>query len=189
MSRLGHVLLVGALVLAGCAHEASGGFVGIATPANTSITLRDQTNTPHTLADYRGKPLVLYFYPKDGTPGCTREACAFRDSWERYTTAGVQVVGVSTDDVASHAAFAREHEIPFPLLADVDGALTQAFGVRQHLGRSSRVTFLIDAGGIVRGIIENVDPGVHADDVLARLTTLGLVGAPPARPAPTPLSE
>lgn len=188
MARL-QLLVVGSLLLAGCAHEASGGFAAVATPANTSITLRDQTDTPHTLADYRGKPLVLYFYPKDGTPGCTREACAFRDSWARYTAAGVQVVGVSRDDVASHAEFAREHEIPFPLLADVDGALTDAFGVRQHLGRSSRVTFLIDAEGIVRGIIEDVDPGVHADDVLARLTTLGLVGAPTPAPAPLPAAQ
>jgi MFS family permease len=105
------------------------------------------------------------------------------------TDYGLAYVGYYMSAAGAVTLLALEHEIPFPLLADVDGALTQAFGVRQHLGRSSRVTFLIDAGGIVRGIIENVDPGVHADDVLARLTTLGLVGAPPARPAPTPLSE
>ena len=92
------------------------------------------------------------------------------------------MVGVSTDSVESHAAFAREHEIPFPLLADVDGALTEAFGVRKRLGMASRVTFLIDADGIIRGIIEDVDPGVHADDVLTQLNNLGLLAAPEASP-------
>jgi thioredoxin-dependent peroxiredoxin len=165
----GVVLLVG-----GCAHETSAGFAANGTPANTSIALRDQANTPRTLADFRGRPLVVYFYPRDETPGCTREACAFRDAWDRYASAGIHLVGVSTDDVASHAAFAREHELPFTLLADVDGALSDAFGVRRHLGRSSRVTFLVDAEGVVRDVIEDVDPGVHADEVIRRVTELGL---------------
>ncbi|MBK8593710.1 MAG: peroxiredoxin [Sandaracinaceae bacterium] len=89
-------------------------------------------------------------------------------------------MGVSTDSVESHAAFAREHELPFPLLADVDGALAEAFGVGTRLGMASRVTFLIDAEGIIRGLIEDVDPGVHAADVLARLTDLGLATASPS---------
>ncbi|MBP7683239.1 MAG: peroxiredoxin [Deltaproteobacteria bacterium] len=179
MTRL-CLLLLGALMLPACAHEAAGGFAPVSSPANSTVGLRDQANTLRTLADYRGRPLVLYFYPRDGTPGCTREACAFRDAWGRYGAAGVQVVGVSTDSVESHAAFAREHELPFPLLADVDGALAEAFGVGTRLGMASRVTFLIDAEGIIRGLIEDVDPGVHAADVLARLTDLGLATASPS---------
>lgn len=177
------------ILVAACRHATSAGFAASGTPANATITLHDQTDTPRTLADYRGKALVLYFYPRDGTPGCTREACAFRDAWDRYTQAGVQIVGVSTDDVASHAEFAREHEIPFPLLADTDAALAEAFGVRRHLGMASRVTFLIDAEGVVRDVIEDVDPGVHADDVLARLTSLGLTrpaSTAPVEPAAAP---
>ncbi|MBC7171765.1 MAG: peroxiredoxin [Polyangiaceae bacterium] len=138
-------------------------------------TLRDQTGASRSLASFRGKPLVLYFYPKDATPGCTREACAFRDSWSRYESAGVQIVGVSTDSVESHAEFAEEHQLPFPLLADVDGELTEAFGVRTRLGMASRVTFVLDKEGVVRAIFRDVDPGVHAADVLAEIERLGLV--------------
>lgn len=183
-------LVLTVLALAGCAHATSAGFAPNGSAVNTSITLHDQANTPHTLADYRGRPLVLYFYPRDGTPGCTREACAFRDAWSRYTEANVQVVGVSTDDVESHREFAEEHEIPFPLLADEDAALAEAFGVKRHLGMASRVTFLVDAEGIVRGVIEDVDPGVHADEVLAQVRTLGLIvpPAPASSAEPTPAS-
>lgn len=183
------MLLLSALTLAGCgcAHATSAGFAPNGSVANTSITLRDQSNTPHTLADYRGKPLVLYFYPRDGTPGCTREACAFRDAWSRYTEAGVQIVGVSTDDVESHAEFAEEHQIPFPLLADEESELAEAFGVRRHFGMASRVTFLLDGEGVVRGVIGDVDPGVHADEVLGQLETLGLLT--PVSPTPEPAPE
>ncbi len=138
--------------------------------------LRDQTGQVRTLASFRGKPLVVYFYPKDATPGCTREACAFRDAYDRYGDAGVQIVGVSTDDVQSHAEFAEEHRLPFPLLADTEGELTRAFGVRKHLGMASRVTFVLDAEGVVRAVFRDVDPGVHAEEVMAEIRRLGLVG-------------
>lgn len=136
--------------------------------------LRDQTGRLRTLASFEGKPLVVYFYPKDSTPGCTREACAFRDAFGHYEEAGVQVVGVSTDDVESHAEFAEEHELPFPLLADTEGELTRAFGVRTRLSMASRVTFVLDAEGVIRAVFRDVDPGVHADEVLGEVARLGL---------------
>lgn len=96
-------------------------------------------------------PLVLYFYPKDETPGCTAQACAFRDAYEDFREAGAAVVGVSSDPVASHASFAARHRLPFPLIADEDGALRKAYGVRRTLGVfPGRVTFVIDGAGIVR---------------------------------------
>ena len=160
-----------ALLVAACAHATSSGLLapGHAAP---EITLRDQAGIERSLSEFRGRPLVVYFYPKDGTPGCTREACAFRDAWQRYTDANVALVGVSTQDVASHAEFAREHELPFPLLADTEGRMAEAFGVARHLGLASRVTFVLDAQGIVRDVIEDVDVGVHADQVLAAVARI-----------------
>jgi peroxiredoxin Q/BCP len=118
------------------------------------------------LSDRRGHPSVVYFYPKDGTPGCTKEACAFRDAWKRYEAAGVTVFGVSRDSESSHASFAREHKLPFPLVADTDGAVAAAYGVGGFLGMSSRVTFLVGQDGKIRRVWPDVDPAVHADQVL-----------------------
>ncbi|MFO0696776.1 MAG: peroxiredoxin [Polyangiales bacterium] len=160
-----------ALFVASCAHATSSGLLapGRAAP---DVALRDQAGVERRLSEFRGRPLVVYFYPKDGTPGCTREACAFRDAWQRYTDANVALVGVSTQDVASHAEFAREHELPFPLLADTEGRMADAFGVARHLGLSSRVTFVLDGEGVVREVIEDVDVGVHADQVLAAVARM-----------------
>ncbi len=127
----------------------------------------DQTGAAVSLRALRGKPVVVYFYPKDATPGCTREACAFRDAWDRYQKAGVQVLGVSTDDAESHATFAAEHKLPFPLVADTDQAWVRGFGVPTTLGIASRVTFLLGRDGAVARVYDSVDPGVHADQVLA----------------------
>ncbi|MCK6588584.1 MAG: peroxiredoxin [Polyangiaceae bacterium] len=126
----------------------------------------DQDGKERRLTAERGRPMIVFFYPKDGTPGCTKEACAFRDAWDRYKQAGIAVFGVSTDDVASHAEFAKEHKITFPLLADPEGTWTKAFGVSTTLGMASRVSFLIDANGKVAKVYPDVDPGVHADEVL-----------------------
>lgn len=169
----GLVLSVGLLGLFGSSACSHGGLLAVGTTAPDRV-LQDQSGASTSLASFRGSPLVVYFYPRDGTPGCTREACAFRDSWDRYEQAGVRIVGVSTDDVASHARFAREHDLPFPLLADVDGALARAFGVRQHLGMDSRVTFVLDGEGVVRSVFREVDPGVHAEEILAEIARLGL---------------
>lgn len=165
--------------LVGCAH-------GSLRPVGArplDHTLLDQSGAPRSLVSFRGHPLVVYFYPRDGTPGCTREACAFRDAWDRYEQAGVAIVGVSTDDVDSHQRFAAEHDLTFPLLADVDGALAREFGVNQHFGMASRVTFVLDGAGVVRAVFREVDPGVHADEVLSEIARLGLV-TPLAPPAP-----
>jgi len=136
------------------------------------IEAPDQTGTVRTLSEMRGEVVVLYFYPRDATPGCTAEACAFRDAWDRFEQAGAQVVGVSTDDVEAHAAFAEEHELPFPLLADPDGAIAARYGVPVTAGYAKRMTFLIDREGIIRRVFEEVDPGVHADEVLAAIAEL-----------------
>lgn len=125
----------------------------------------------------RGEPSVVYFYPKDGTPGCTKEACAFRDTWEKYEAAGLRVIGVSSDTEAEHRKFAEEHNLPFSLIADPEHAWSDAFGVGRHsLARSldARVSFLIDAQGKVAKVYPDVDPGVHADQVLADAKALGI---------------
>lgn len=118
------------------------------------------------LSALRGRPAVVYFYPKDGTPGCTKEACAFRDAWQRFSEQQVVVFGVSGDSEASHAEFRQEHDLPFPLVSDESGALAAAYGVKSRLGMPARVTFLIDAAGRIAKVWPDVDPGVHATEVL-----------------------
>ena len=137
-----------------------------------AFMLQDQSGRVRQLSEYRGHPVVLYFYPRDATPGCTREACAFRDAWARLQSTGAVVLGVSTDDVASHLRFHDEHQLPFDLLADADGQVASRYGVPVRLGLASRITFLIDGGGVLRRVFEDVDPGVHADEVLAAIAAL-----------------
>ena len=116
------------------------------------FTAHSQTGQPVSLADYRGKSaVVLFFYPKDGTAVCTKEACSFRDSYEEFVQAGAVVIGVSSDSEESHQAFASGHRLPFVLLSDADGALREAFGVPKTLGiMPGRVTYVIDKEGVVR---------------------------------------
>ncbi|PRP95159.1 peroxiredoxin [Enhygromyxa salina] len=113
-----------------------------------------------------GKPAVVYFYPADNTPGCTKEACAFRDIWTEYEAAGVMVIGVSTQDNASHIEFAEEHAIPFPLIADTDKTWATGFGVKLRGGYAERVSFLLDRNAKIVAVYPGVDPGVHAREVL-----------------------
>lgn len=130
-----------------------------------------------SLADFRGKKVVLYFYPKDDTPGCTTEACGFRDSWAEVVRAGAVVLGVSPDGVSSHARFRKKHALPFPLLADPDHRVAEAYGAwgektlygRKHQG-VLRTTFIIDEGGRIARVFERVQPAGHAADVLASLS-------------------
>ena len=117
------------------------------------VALSDENGSPIALRSLLGKPLVLYFYPKDETPGCTVEARAFRDSYDQFTAAGAEVVGVSSDSVASHRRFAQHHDLPFLLLSDRGGVVRELYGVERTLGiLPGRVTFVIDTGGIVRHI-------------------------------------
>jgi len=140
-----------------------------ALPASTGGTIR--------LQDFRGKQkVVLYFYPRDMTPGCTKEACSFRDLQAEFAEAGAAILGVSTDDLASHGKFVAKHELNFPLLSDTDAAVAQAYGVwkqksmagKQFMG-VERTTFLIDEDGIIRQIYRQVDVDEHADEVLAEI--------------------
>ncbi|HKO47237.1 MAG TPA: peroxiredoxin [Polyangiaceae bacterium] len=119
----------------------------------------------------RGHSAIVYFYPKDGTPGCTKEACAFRDAFTRYQRLNVTIFGVSQDSREIHAEFRERHQLPFPLVADEGGAVARAYGVSSPLGMASRVTFLVGADGRIARVWPDVDPGVHANEVLAAVQT------------------
>jgi peroxiredoxin Q/BCP len=120
------------------------------------FTLPDADGKPVRLSQRRGKAVVLYFYPKDDTPGCTLEACAFRDQYEDFTDAGADVMGVSSDSSSSHRSFAQRHRLPFTLLADRDGAVRKRYGVPATFGLlPGRVTFVIDAEGVVRHVFNS----------------------------------
>jgi peroxiredoxin Q/BCP len=153
------------------------------------FTLPDASGAPVRLADLLGeRALVLYFYPKDDTPGCTAEACGFRDATEAFARAGARVVGVSGDSVASHARFAARHGLPFPLLSDEGGVVRRRYGVPKTLGLlPGRVTYVIDRAGVVRHIFANqLQAARHVEEAL---TALAALDAPatgkgtPSRPA------
>ena len=126
------------------------------------------------LKDLKGKKFVLYFYPKDDTPGCTKEACSFRDSWSKFKRRGIEVFGVSLDSEKSHQKFTEKYSLPFRLLADTDRKLSESFGTygkkkfmgREYMG-NHRMTFLIDEKGKIKKIFEKVKPEDHAEEVLA----------------------
>jgi len=130
------------------------------------------------LSDLRGKPVVLYFYPKDDTPGCTAQACGIRDAWGEFDRAGAVVLGVSPDDESSHVEFKEKYELPFALLADTEHTTAEDYGVwveKNYAGKTymgvERSTFVIDADGNVAKEMRNVKPDTHADDVLAALSS------------------
>jgi peroxiredoxin Q/BCP len=138
------------------------------------FTARDQAGRAVSLSDYLGKStVVLYFYPKDDTPGCTAEACSLRDGHGAILAAGAVVLGVSADSAASHAAFAKRFALPFPLLADPGKAIIKAYGVRMPvLGVAKRVTFVIDKEGVIRHVVKDVDTKAHDRQVLALIRGL-----------------
>ena len=133
------------------------------------FSLLDQDGASVTSTQFRGRWTVVYFYPKDDTPGCTAESCSFRDNFEAFTDAGATVVGISSDSVESHKAFAQKHRLPFTLLADVDGEVRRQFGVGKTLGLlPGRVTYVIDPDGIVRKVFSSqFKPKKHIDEALA----------------------
>jgi peroxiredoxin Q/BCP len=138
------------------AEKQSKGRVGVGDPA-PDVTLPDQSDKPVRLYDLlEQQTVVLYFYPKDNTSGCTAEACAFRDSYEAFTEAGAQVVGVSSDSATSHEGFSAKHQLPFILLSDTGGAVRKQFGVPRSLGLiPGRVTYVIDRQGVVRHVFSS----------------------------------
>lgn len=143
------------------------------------FALSDQDGNPVTLGSLKGRPVVLYFYPKDDTPGCTKQACAFRDARADYEKAGARVLGVSPDDVKSHGKFAKKYELPFTLLADPTTETCAAYGVWKEKGMYGktymgveRTTFVIDGRGVIRRIFPKVKVDGHADEVLEAIQSL-----------------
>jgi peroxiredoxin Q/BCP len=181
MNALRLAPVIAAVLALGCgASTRPDGGAGLlaAGSAAPDLSAPDQAGKTRRIADEHGHALIVYFYPKDNTPGCTKEACAFRDAWDRYQSAGVQVFGVSADDQKSHETFAKEQKLPFPILADPGHAWSRAFGVSTKLGMDARVSFLIDPAGKVVKVYPNVDPALHADEVLKDAVALASQKAP-----------
>jgi thioredoxin-dependent peroxiredoxin len=118
------------------------------------------------LAAMKGKTVVVYFYPKDDTPGCTKEACAFRDAWKKLEDGQIVVIGVSEDSDESHKAFTEKYKLPLPLVADTDGSIAKRFGVPVENGHASRMSFLIGKDGKIKKVYPKVDPAIHCDEIL-----------------------
>lgn len=149
--------------------------VGDKAPA---FSLPDQNGTIHSLSDYKGKKVLLYFYPKDDTPGCTTEACEFRDSYKELEKAGLVALGVSKDSVKSHKKFADKFSLPFPLLSDESTEMIKSYGVwrkKKFMGREymgiERMSFLIDEEGKIMKIYETVKPALHTSEVKTDILT------------------
>lgn len=149
---------------------------GISAP---DFELFDDTNKPRRLSAYRGKPVILYFYPKDDTPGCTKEACNFRDDYSAYEKVGATILGVSPDTSRSHAKFKAKFQLPFPLLADADHKVCDLYAVwgpKKFMGREYegvlRTTYLIDSQGNIARVFENVRPAEHSAEVLEAIRSL-----------------
>lgn len=145
-----------------------------------NFTLPDQDGNPHSLSDYRSRWALLYFYPKDDTPGCTKEACGIRDNFPDFSKADLDVIGVSADSVASHRKFAEKYKLPFTLLADTDKKVVNLYGVwgkKKFRGEeyegTLRTSFLIDPQGQIEKIWESVSPEHHAEEVLEHMKALG----------------
>ncbi|MBI3961210.1 MAG: thioredoxin-dependent thiol peroxidase [Deinococcus sp.] len=141
--------------------------------------VQDTNGNTVELAKLRGKKVVLYFYPKDDTPGCTKEACSFRDSYGVFQKREIVVLGVSLDGQQSHQAFTAKYHLPFPLLVDTDARVSSAYGVyreKEFMGKKSlgivRTTFIIDEQGVVRHILRKVNTDIHSQEVLEAITKL-----------------
>ena len=144
--------------------------VGMLAPA---FTARDQNDVSHSLAQYRGNWVLIYFYPKDDTPGCTAEACSLRDGYGQFLSKGYEILGVSPDSVKKHVKFQEKYNLPFSLLADEDHSVANAYGVwgqKKFMGRTydgiHRTTFVIDEQGKIERIIEKVDTAKHAEQLI-----------------------
>ena len=140
------------------------------------FTLQDKDGNQVALSDFAGKKVVLYFYPRDNTPGCTRQACAFAGAYKQFEAKGVEVIGISKDSVASHVKFAEKYDLPFVLLSDPDRVAIEAYGVWQEkkmYGKVTfgvvRTTFIIDENGNIEKVMPKVKPDTNAADILAEL--------------------
>jgi peroxiredoxin Q/BCP len=152
-------------------------------PDFSTQAVADGQVVPVKLTDYRGHKVVLYFYPKDNTPGCTKEACAFRDGFSELKNWGIVVLGCSIDTADKHRAFAQKYNLPFPLLIDPDNKIAKAYGADNGipiLGLDRRVTYVIDEDGRILKVYPNVDPATHASEIIDAL------GADKPPPTPTP---
>jgi peroxiredoxin Q/BCP len=137
------------------------------------FTAKDQNGKTVSLSDFKGKTVILYFYPKDDTPGCTAEACDFRDNYQSLLSKGFEVIGVSTDDEKSHKKFVTKHSLPFTLIADDDKHIVEAYGVwveknmygKKYMG-TARTTFIIDGDGVIKTVIDKVDTKASSQQVL-----------------------
>ena len=173
-------LTFGFLVAGGRPALADGAAPAVGKPA-PAFKLQDQMGKWHSLADYKGKWVALYFYPKDDTPGCTTQACGFRDNVFAFNKEGAVIVGISVDEVASHKEFAEKHSLPFTILADSDKAVTRSYGVlKTYMGvmeMARRDTFIIDPQGRVAKHYESVNPEGHSQVVLADIKALKAAAA------------
>jgi len=140
--------------------------------------LTDSYGKTHKLSDFSGKSIVIYFYPKDDTPGCTKEACSFRDSYAQFKQAGVEIIGISPDSEKSHIKFTEKYDLPFLLLSDPDHKVCEAFGVwglKKYMGREYegvfRTTFIINPAGEIGRVFENVKPADHSQEVIDALAS------------------
>lgn len=153
--------------------DGGSGLLAVGAPA-PDFTAKDAQGAAVRLSQTRGQIAVVYFYPKDETPGCTKQACAFRDKFAEFAAAGVTVFGVSRDSQQSHDAFRKHHELPFALAADESGAVQRAYGVPSKLpGVSARVTFLVDRDGKIARVWPEVDPVLNVGEVLGAARQIG----------------
>ncbi|MGD1899846.1 MAG: peroxiredoxin [Phormidesmis sp.] len=141
--------------------------LSVGTKAPNFSSTDDQGNSV-SLADYAGKTVIVYFYPKDDTPGCTKQASSFRDAYSDYQGKDIVVLGVSMDDETSHKAFKEKFDLPFPLIVDTDGSITKAFDVEGG-GYAKRVTFVIDGDGKITKVYDSINTETHATDILSDL--------------------
>jgi peroxiredoxin Q/BCP len=182
------VVLLGAIALKPRIARADLLKEGQIAPPFTTQMIAGESQSPVSLADFQGRKVILYFYPKDETPGCTKEACAFRDGYARFTAAGLTVLGCSVDSADAHKAFIRKYNLPFALLLDPDKKIATAYGAANGipiLGLDRRITYVIDETGKVQKVYPNVDPSTHAIEILNDLAAASATPAPKVPPAPS----
>jgi peroxiredoxin Q/BCP len=165
------LVLASIIFIAGCGKKTTHAKKDESMKQAPAFTLPDENGTMHSLSDYAGQKVVLYFYPKDESPTCTAQACSIRDDFNMYKDHGIIVLGVSADTIESHKKFKEHHHLPFPLLADVDGAVAKAYGAKGGLlgfvGRSQRKTYLINEQGELVKLIDDVNVATQGQDILA----------------------